>query len=123
MKVEYATEKVRTQCTSVKAANKLFGGDKQLVNSLHARINMLISSNTLQDVILYKPCRFHNLENKHGKNLKGYCAIDVKTKKESWRIILQPLTDELLPYESGNIDTIAKNVKVVEIREVSDHYE
>jgi len=123
MKVEYAHDKVKKQCTDLKEAQKLFGGNKQLAVSLQARINFLMQADTLQDVILYKPNRFHNLVNKKGKNLDGYYAIDVKTKMESWRIILQPLTDELHPYESCNIDTIAKSVKVVEIMEVSDHYE
>lgn len=41
MKLEYASDKVKLQCTSVKAANKLFGGDAILTKSLLARINVL----------------------------------------------------------------------------------
>lgn len=41
MEVRYANDKVEQQCTSIKAATKLFGGDKGLAISLHARINAI----------------------------------------------------------------------------------
>lgn len=34
MELEYSSEKVKSQCTSVKAANKLFGGNAALTQSL-----------------------------------------------------------------------------------------
>lgn len=123
MRVEYANQTVEKQCTSLKETKKLFGGNVQLAVSLQARINMLMQADTLHDIIVLPSYRFHNLVNKKRKKLDGYFAIDVKTKKESWRIILQPLNDELQPFESFNIDDIAKIVRVVEIKEVSDHYE
>lgn len=43
------------------------------------------------------------------------------TKK--WRIILQPLDEDEKEYDPLNIDEIAGIVKIVEIREVSAHYE
>ncbi len=55
--------------------------------------------------------------------MEGYFAIDVKTIKEPWRIILQPLDENKVPYDPCNIDEIAGYVKIVEIREVSKHYE
>ena len=58
----------------------------------------------------------------HG-NLDGYFAIDVKTRKEKWRLILQPLDDNEAVYDPCHIDEIAGVVKIVEIREVSAHYE
>lgn len=123
MELEYASEKVRAQCTSVKAANKLFGGDAALTKSLLARINALSNADTIKDIIVQKNFRFHDLENKKGRNLEGYFAIDVKTIREPWRIILQPLNEEKLPYNPCNIDEIAGCVRIVEIMEVSKHYE
>lgn len=123
MELEYASEKVRAQCTSVKAANKLFGGDASLTKSLLARINALSNADTIKDIIVQKNFRFHDLENKKGRNLEGYFAIDVKTIREPWRIILQPLNEEKLPYNPCNIDEIAGCVRIVEIMEVSKHYE
>ena len=119
----YATEKVKEQCTSVKAANKLFGGNAVLVRSLMARINALASADSIKDIIVQPTFRFHDLKNKKGRNLEGYFAIDVKSIKEQWRIILQPLDSEKKPYNPCNIDQIAGIVKIVEITEVSKHYE
>ena len=66
-----------------------------------------------------QPLRFHSLKG----NLDGFFAIDVKTKKEPWRIILQPLDENEKPYSPCNIDEISGKVRIVEIREVSKHYE
>ena len=65
---------------------------------------------------------FHKLTNKDGKNLEGYFAIDVKSRKDLWRIILEPLDENKKPYSPCNIDEIAQYVRIVEITEVSKHY-
>lgn len=119
----YATAKVEEQCTSVKAANKLFGGDTVLVRSLLARVNALKQAETIKDIIVQPTYHFHKLENKRGRDLEGYFAIDVKSRKEQWRIILQPLDADKKAYVPCNIDEIAGIVKIVEIAEVSKHYE
>ena len=63
------------------------------------------------------------MKNKKGKDLEGYFAIDVKSIREQWRIIIQPLDDDKKAYNPCNIDEIAGIVKIVEITEVSKHYE
>lgn len=123
MNLEYSSEEVRRQCTSVKAANKLFGGKAILTTSLFSRINALESAEHIKDIIVQPAFRFHNLTNKKGKNLEGFFAIDVKTIKEPWRIVLQPLDANKRPYVPCNIDEIADSVRIVEIMEVSNHYE
>lgn len=123
MKLECASEKVRLQCTSVKAANKLFGGKVNMTISLLARINALESAEHIKDIIVQPAFRFHSLKNKKGRNLEGFFAIDVKTIREPWRIILQPLDENKQPYVPCNIDEIADYVRVVEVMEVSNHYE
>ena len=123
MKLEYSSEKVKEQCTSVKAANKLFGGKASLTTSLFARMNALESAEHIKDIIVQPTFRFHALKNKKGRDLESFFAIDVKTVREPWRIILQPLNENKQPFEPCNIDEIADIVKVVEIREVSNHYE
>ena len=97
----------------------MFGGDAVLTTSLLARINALANAESLRDIIVQPRFRFHDL---HGK-LEGYFAIDVKTKREPWRIILQPLDESMQPYNPCNIDKISGIVKIVEITEVSKHYE
>lgn len=123
MELEYVSEKVKLQCTSVKAAKKLFGGDAVLTRSLLARINALSNADTIKDIIVQPAFRFHDLKNKKGRNLEGYFAVDVKSIREPWRIILQPLNKDKQPYDPCNIDEIAEYVKIVEVMEVSKHYE
>ena len=63
------------------------------------------------------------MKNKNGKNLDGYFAIDVKSRTDPWRIILRPLDNNKRPFVPCHIDAIAEYVEIVEIREVSKHYE
>ena len=123
MEIEYASEEVKEQCTSVKAAKKLFGGNVDFVKKLFSVIQALESSETIKDIIMQPTFRFHKLKNKNGKNLEGFFAIDLKTPKEPWRIILRPLDDEKQPYVPCDIDKIADVVQIVEIKEISKHYE
>lgn len=123
LELEYLNKKVREQCTSIKAANKLFGGDAVLGRSLLSRINALKQAETIKDIVVQPAYHFHKLENKNGRNLEGFFAIDVKSRREQWRIILQPLNSDKEPYVPCNIDEIAGIVRIVEIVEVSKHYE
>ena len=123
MELVYSSEKVKTQCTSVIAARKLFGGDKALAVSLLARINALERADTIKDIIVQPTFHFHNLGNKQGRNLEGLFAIDVKSRREQWRIILQPLDENKNPFDPCYIDQISSYVRIVEITEVSKHYE
>ncbi len=123
MEVEFANNKLEEQCTSVKAARKLFGGDNALAVSLLARINALRSANTIKDIIVQPQFHFHNLLHIGNRDLKGYFAIDVRNRRDPWRIILQPLDENYNVYDPCNIDEIADSVRIVEIMEVSKHYE
>ena len=123
MDLVYASDKVKSQCTSIKAANKLFGGDAALSKSLLSRINALRSANNIKDIIVQPTFRFHALKNKKGEDLEGYFAIDVKSIREPWRIIVQPLNSDKQPYNPCNIDEVAEYVILLEITEVSRHYE
>ena len=119
MKVKYSGNDVEQQCTSVKAATKLFGGNKALAISLLSRITAFKSADVIKDIVAMPQFRFHSL---HG-DLKGFFAVDVKTKRDPWRIILQPLDENEQPYDPCHIDEIAAIVRIVEIKEVSKHYE
>ena len=123
MELVYASDKVRIQCTSVKAAKKLFGGNAELVKSLFARINALQMADTIMDIIVQPTFHFHKLGTMNRKNLEGFFAIDVKSRKEQWRVILQPLNENKEPFEPCQIDRISSYVRIVEITEVSKHYE
>ncbi len=119
MKIIYANSKVQKQCSSVKAARQLFGGNTILSISLLSRINALESAVILKDIIVQPSFHFHNLKGK----MAGWFAIDVKGRADKWRILLRPVDKDNKPYEPCNIDELAGTVKIVEIKEVSPHYE
>lgn len=119
MRVEYTSNKVEKVCTSKKEASKLFGGDTKLAIGLLARINALEQADTLKDIILSPPFHFHKLRGDYN----GFFAIDVKSRRSPWRIILEPLNDDGEPFVPCNIDEIANIVRIIEIKEVSNHYE
>lgn len=123
MKVNYSTEKVKNLCEDLRIAKKFFNGNTLLANSLMARINALKQADTIKDIIMQPAFHFHKLINKNGRDLEGYFAIDVKSRREQWRIIIEPLDENEQTYNPCNIDEIAENVRVVEIMEVSKHYE
>ena len=119
MRIIYTNAKTEKQCTSLKEATKLFGGDKRLATSLLARITAIEQADVIKDIIVMPTFRFHNLKGK----LDGYFAIDVKTIRDKWKIVLQPLDENEKAFDPCNIDEIAAVVRIVEIREVSAHYE
>lgn len=123
MELVYASKKVKELCTDPKAAKKLFGGDSKLAIQLHSRIYALEQAPTLKDIVVQPQFHFHNLLNKDGKNYEGCYAIDVKSRRSPWRLILRPLDENKEPLESCSIDEIAGIVEIVGIVEVSRHYE
>ena len=119
MKIIYASNKIELLCTNLKSATKQFGGNRNMAISLFARINAIEKANVIKDIIAMPSFHFHKLKGK----LEGFFAIDVKGRKDKWRIILQPLSDDEKPFSPCNIDEISTVVRIIEIREVSAHYE
>ena len=118
MELRYKTFKIEKQCTEISVAKKLFGGNTALATSLLARVNALRQAPSLKDIIVQPQFRFHKLQG----NREGTYAIDVKTIRDPWRLVLRPLDPEENPYD-GNIDEICELVEIVRIEEVSKHYE
>lgn len=119
MKIKYANDKLELQCTNIKAAIRLFGGNKPLAISLLSRIAAIEAAEVIKDIIVMPQFHFHKL---HG-NMEGFFAIDVKTRRDKWRIILCPLNVEEKEFKPCHIDEIADTVRIVQITEVSAHYE
>lgn len=119
MKIIYKDKEAEAICTKTNKASSIFGGNKNMVEKLMSRINALQNAETLKDIIVQKQFRFHALKGKR----EGQFAIDVKTKKERWRIVLIPLNENEQKYNPCKIDEISSVVKTIEITEVSDHYE
>ena len=116
-------ESPKKEIRDLKTAMKFLGGNTNLAISLLSRINALKSAETIKDIIVLPSFRFHNLHHKNGRNLEGLFAIDVKSVREPWRLIIQPLKEDDTPYVNSRIDEISQLVKVVRIVEVSKHYE
>ena len=87
--------------------------------SLHSRINAITNAEIIRDIIVSPQFHFHNL---YGK-LEGLFAIDVKSRRDKWRIILCPLDENEEEYNPCHIDEISGIVRIVKIEEVSPHYE
>ncbi|MBO6046248.1 MAG: type II toxin-antitoxin system RelE/ParE family toxin [Erysipelotrichaceae bacterium] len=119
MKIVYKDNKVEKQCTSLKEAKKLFGGNKALTISFMSRIEAIKSAVVIKDIISMHNFHFHKLNGEW----EGFFAIDVKSRRDKWRIILQPLDENENVFNPCNIDEIADRVKIVEIKKVSQHYE
>lgn len=119
MIIQYADKRTEKQCTEFKEAARLFGGDKKMAVSLLARINALEQAEVLKDIIMMPVFHFHGLKGK----FNGLFAIDVKSRRDKWRIILLPLNEKKEAFEPCHIDEISASVRIVEIREVSAHYE
>ena len=86
MRVIYGSTKTEKICTSYEEAKKFFGGRTILADCLMKRIYFLENTDFLKEVIDSHDMSFHNLHNKGKKNLNGYFAIDVKTRKDPGRI-------------------------------------
>lgn len=123
MELVYSNEKVKKQCESIKAAKQLFGGDEMLCQKLLARINAFKQAETIKDIVVQPMYHFHKLKHKKGRDLEDFFAIDVKSRKEQWRVIIQLLDSNRKPYTPCDIDKLAGIVQIVKIMEVSKHYE
>lgn len=123
LEVVYADHRVESQCEKKSAAKKLFGGDEVLANALLARVQQLKAAVTLRDIICMPALHFHALHNRGKNKLEGLFAIDVKTRRDAWRLIIQPLDDDRVPFVPCNIDEISGLVRVVRVERVSKHYD
>lgn len=90
-----------------------------LAVSLHSRINAIENADVIKDIIVTPQFHFHKLQGK----MEGLFAIDVKSRKDKWRIILCPLDENEKQFQPCHIDEIAVVVRIVKIMEVSAHYE
>lgn len=112
MDITYENDKVKKQCTNIKKAKQDFS--EVDAKKLHQKINFIESAETLADIQAYTPMNFHNLKDSR----KGEYAIDINGRKSSYRLILK-----FKGYENTEIFGNAKSITVVQIKEVSKHYE
>lgn len=117
--IKYSNDKVKEQCTSVKEAGKLFGGNKKYILGLFSRINALENAENIKDIIYTPQFRFHKLNGTY----EGYFSIDITNRRDKWRLIICLLDENEEYFHPCNIDEISDKVEIVEVKEVSPHYE
>lgn len=111
MEIRYKDKKIRDICENEKKAIKKY--NKIIAEKLIFSIEFLKNSKSLKDVADYHNFRLHKLKYER----KRQFAIDL-WKTTGYRLIIEPITvnkeNEIISYESINI---------IEIMEVSNHYE
>jgi proteic killer suppression protein len=103
-------------CTEYKTAKKKL--DNIVAEKLMSTINFIENADSLLDVANYLPFHFHELKGKR----KGTYAIDLG-RKSGYRVILEPQSKdgETIKDEKGFYQY--QRIKIVQILEVSNHYE
>ena len=111
MEIRYKDKRIRDICENEKKAIKKY--NKIIAEKLIFSIEFLKNSKSLKDVADYNNFRLHELKYKR----KRQFAIDLG-KTTGYGLIIEPVTvnkeNEIISYESINI---------IEIMEVSNHYE
>lgn len=112
MDIVYKDNEVREQCTNLRRAKKDFS-DK-VAKKIMMKINYIESAPSLSDIKSYPPLRFHSLTGR----LKGLYAMDINGKNDQYRFIV--CFDE---YSDDQVFAKPQSIKIIQIMEVSKHYE
>ena len=123
MKIQYATKEVERICTDFKYGVKFFGGNRLLFEKLHYCLLEIADADDVGALRYAYALRLHKLRNNGHRNLEGYYAVDVKSIRDPWRLIIQFLDSNGEPFATPDIDVNASEIRIVEIEEVSKHYE
>ena len=118
MQIKYTSSKVKNVCTSLKEAKKKFSGI--VPEKLHAAINFIENASTITDIISYPPFHFHYLKGSR----KGEYAIDIAGRSSGWRLIMIPIDNNGNACSNDDIyGKNAVNIVIVQLEEVTNHYE
>ena len=79
MQLLYNNSKVQKQCTDLKTAKKLFGGNAALATSLFARINAMQQANVIKDIVMMPTFHFRKLNG----NMNGFFCYRRKNEERS----------------------------------------
>lgn len=112
MHIDYRNDKVREQCTNLRVAKKLV--QEKVAKKLLQMINFIDAADNLASIINNPTYHFHNLKG----SKKGFYAMDIDGRRSSYRLVVK-FTD----YSNEQIFSDATSIEVIEIEEVSNHYE
>lgn len=119
MTIKYKNNTVEKLCTKEKEAKKFFN-DIRYYNNLQGVLNYIEEAPNLLDVVQYPPFHFHSSD----FYIRNSYALDIAGRKCKYRLIVIPLDDEEKEMtRTKNFLKECKSIKIIEIEEVSNHYE
>ncbi len=119
IELHYRTRKVEKVCTDLKKAQKTYS--QRVATALFGLLNVLRAAENLNDI---NNLRIYNLHHLQGSRL-GEFALDIDGRSSGYRLIFVPLADSRQPVmeERDNLTYFYSRIKIIEIQEVSNHYE
>lgn len=90
---------------------------KDVILHLKKTENFINNATSLQDIVCYRPFRFHPLQGQR----KGEWSITLGNTK--YRVTLIPCDEEGKKIINGDIISKCKEIKIIMVTEVSNHYE
>lgn len=112
MNITYKNKKTEKQCTDIKKAKKDFSEVE--AKKLLQRIAFIESAESLEDIKAFQSLNFHKLTGSR----TGQYSIDINGRSSPYRLIL-----EFEGYDNTQIFSNASSIAIVQIEEVSKHYE
>lgn len=115
MNLLYANKKVEKQfCSKYKSTWRY---PEQVKKKLEATENYILNADSLMDIVNFPPFRFERLEG----NRKDEWSI--RLGATGYRVTMIPCDENEQEITRGDILAQGKTIKIVEITEVSNHYE
>lgn len=112
MYIEYKTSKVNRQCTDLRQAKKDF--PSKVAEKLIKMINFIEAAENLESVVNFPTYRFHDLKG----NKRGLYAMDIDGRRGSYRLIVK-----FDGQDNENLFSDSSSIEIIQIEEVSNHYE
>jgi len=112
MDIVYQDKVVKEQCTDLRRAKRDFS--EKVAKKIAQRINFIEAAESLSDVISFAPLRFHALTG----DRDGLYAMDVDGRRSQYRFIV--CFDK---YSKNQVFANSETIKIIQITEVSKHYE
>ncbi len=116
MKIAYKNEKIKKACSDLIVAKQKYN---DVAEKLFSLINFIENAMSLRDIAAVPSYKLHPLKGKRS----GQFALDIKGRKSKWRLIIVPLNADGEKFKTKDNGVIYSEAQIIEIREVSDHYE
>ena len=118
MQILYKNKNLKKICTNIQEAKKKYSG--KIPEKLISAINYISSAPSLNDVIEHYPFHFHDLKGVG----KGLYVIDIGGRTSKYRLIFIPKMNDGTACTNEQIyGSDAINIEIIQVEEVSNHYE